>query len=141
MEKTANPKLIHIARIQSKGGGFKYLFLRKVDPQTFTWFEQNESNHSEMPTAISSTTVEEAIRLANREWSDSFIKPLNCGFRYTLPERDEHGNNALFHQMAASYASSNGVYFDEDLGNNCFINFASREARELMQTLKQEGRL
>jgi len=66
---------------------------------------------------------------------------VNCGFRYTLPERDEHGYNALFHQMAASYATSNGVYFDEESGNNCFVNFASEEAKNLLKVLQTSKRL
>lgn len=139
MEKKSNLKLIHVARFQPKGS-LKYLFLRKMDPQTYLWHEES-NEHKEAPTGVMATSVEEAMRLANRQWDGDAFRFLNCGFRYTLPERDEHGINALFWQMAQSYASSNGIYFDEDLGSNCFVNFASQEAKDLLATLKQQNRL
>lgn len=117
-------KLIHVGIIQEKGVKI-YLFLREVAPQHYVWFKENEK------TEVEATTIEEALRLAARFWKLDYFRTLNCGFRYTLPERDEHGTNALFHQMAASYASSNGIYFDEELGNNCVVYNASQEARTL----------
>lgn len=131
-------KVIHVARILPKGN-LQYLLLRKVDPQTYVWYRQE--GNSEVETSISRTSAEEAIHQARRFWKKDFFRLLNCGFRYTLPERDEHGSNALFHQMIASYSSPNGIYFDEDLGHNCFVNFASQEARDLWETLKTQGRL
>jgi hypothetical protein len=138
--KKTKAKLFHAARIQQNGGGLCYLLLRKKDPHTYSWYRDNE-NGSEVEEPVSAPTVEEAIRLAHRFWKNENFRTLGCGFRYTLPERDEHGINALFHQMAASYNSPNGVYFDDDLGNNCFINFASQEARNLLQRLKQQDKL
>lgn len=140
MEKQKSPKLIHVARLLSKGE-VKYLFLRKIDPQTLVWHEQTDGNNAEKPTEIIASNVEDAMRLANRQWSEDHFRPVNCGFRYTLPERDEHGINALFWQMASSYGSSNGVYFDDDLGSNCFVNFASQEALELLKKLKLQNRI
>lgn len=134
------PKLIHIGRILKKGENLKYLYLRKIDPHTFTWFLQ-EGEKDEIHTNICAESAEEAIRLATRQWSDDFFCPIGCGFRYTLPERDEHGINALFHQMAASYSTSNGVYFDEELGSNCFVQFASQEACKLLKQLMKQNRL
>lgn len=126
--------LIHIGKIFVQGGFYKYLFLRKVDPHTFTWFfEENDGDEKETP--VTGPNIETAIRLANRQWKSDYFSTLECGFRYTLPERDEHGINALFHQMVASYSSPSGVYFDEELGNNCFVNFASIEARNLWKKL------
>ena len=66
---------------------------------------------------------------------------MHCGFRYTLPERDEHGLNALFNQMVASYSSSNGVYFEQELGHPCIVQNASIQARLLWKKLKQANRL
>jgi hypothetical protein len=134
----AIPKLIHVARIQNGSPIPTYLFLRKLNPQLYTWFEQGK-NDAETETSVSASNAEEAMRLAYRHWQNHSFRMLNCGFRYNLPERDEHGINALFHQMVASYSSSNGIYFDEDQGNNCFINFASEEARKLWKKLKSKS--
>lgn len=112
-------KLIHVAR-----KGSTLYFLRKKGDD-FVWFE------GENETPIVSKNIEEAIRLANRKWH---FRMLACGFRYTLPERDEHGNNALFYQMAASQKTLTGVYFDEELGHPCIVQNASGEALDLLKT-------
>jgi len=117
-----------------------YLFLRKVDQHHYVWFKENESGIEE-PTPIEAERITEALRLANTHWKNHYFTLLNCGFRYTLPERDEHGMNALFSQMVASYSTSNGVYFEEELGHLCFVQAASIEARQLWKKLKQAGRL
>ena len=114
-------------------------FLRKVDPHTFSWFIADITTKNETPTAVSADNIEEAIRLGNRTWKIDNFRTLNCGFRYTLPERDEHGTNALFHQMVASYTSPNGVYYDQELGANCIVHNASIEARTLWNTLRSNG--
>lgn len=117
--------LIHIARI-FEGGTWRYLLLRKGEDKRYGWFWKSEE-----ATGISADSAEEAIRLARREWKDRDFTTVNCGFRFTLPERDEIGGNALFHQMVASYSSSNGVYVDEELGFQCIVHDASAEARDL----------
>jgi len=138
---TENPnKLIHIARIVGDDGQKRYLFLRKVESNRFTWFEEIKPGE-EAQTDVSGPQIEEALRLAPRQWKKRFYTTLMCGFRYTLPERDEHGINALFHQMAASYSSMNGVYYDDELGNNCFVQNASNEALDLWQQLKKQKRM
>jgi hypothetical protein len=128
------PKLIHVARLLAPGPGRPHLFLRKLESNRFTWFE--ESSTEEIETSVTAQHIEEALRLAVRHWKHQGIRFLMCGFRYTLPERDEHGMNALFHQMCASYRSMNGVYYDEELGNNCFVQNASTEALEMMNQLE-----
>lgn len=133
-------KLFHAARIQPKGGGIQYLLLRQKDPHTYAWFMDVE-NGAESAESIVAETIGEAMHLARQHWKEMHFRPLNCGFRYTLPERDEHGINALFHQMIASYSVPNGTYFDDDLGSNCFVNFASQEAIELWKRLKQADKL
>ena len=138
-EKKSN-KLIHIARIQPKGIPVVYLFLRQMDPHIFRWFEEKGSDEIETP--VFGNSPEEAIRQANRHWKlNMAFRTVICGFRFTLPERDEHGSNALFHQMVASYSSMNGFYFDEELGHNCIIQNASKESRELWDRLKTAGKL
>ncbi len=129
-------KLIHIARIKEQGIGSVYLFLRQVDPHSYTWFKE-EKPGKEIKTSISGPTVEEAIRLARQAWKTDFFRTLHCGFRYHLPARDEHGQNALFHQMIASYSSMNGIYFDNEIGHNCIVSFASIEAFTLWKRLNK----
>lgn len=123
--------LIHIAKI-----GQRYLFLRKIAPLHFAWFWSDKDG--ETATEVTATNAEEALRLARRQWRQEDFRTVGCGFRYTLPERDEHGMNALFCQMAASYQSPNGIYFDDELGGNCVVHFASQEARQLMMQLKSD---
>lgn len=120
--------LIHIAKI-----GQRYVFLRKLAPLHFAWFWWD--GDSETPFDWTATSAEEALRLAQRQEE---FRTVGCGFRYTLPERDEHGMNALFYQMVASYQSPNGIYFDDELGGNCIVQFASIEARKLMMQLKSD---
>lgn len=131
---------MHAARIQGLNGKKRYLLLRQCGDRHYCWFELNDSE-SDKQTPLASQTIEEALRLARPYWRSQAFCMVNCGFRYTLPERDEHGLNALFHQMVSSYSSSNGVYFDADIGNNCFVNFASQEARNLWETLKKANKL
>lgn len=125
-------KLIHVASILQRDQGLRYLFLRKKEDYHFCWYIKSIDSVQEDETTVAASTIEEAIRLARHTWKEDFFRTLNCGFRYTLPERDEHGMNALYYQMAASYNSMNGVYFDDELGHNCFVQNASVEARNLM---------
>ncbi|MFA6915679.1 MAG: hypothetical protein WC222_04725 [Parachlamydiales bacterium] len=133
------PKLIHIAKIFGDNG-WQFVFLKQLSQHMFQWFYTGE-NFFESPADVSADSVQEAMRLGFRHWKDRFFKPLGCGFRYNLPERDEHGINALFHQMVASLSSFNGVYFDEELGHLCFVQNASIEARQLWQQLSKSGKL
>jgi len=123
-----NHDIIHVAKL-SKGRDTCMLFLRKMGSETYQWFEDHE------PTKVKGITPEEAIRLAKRHFSFDSLNFLNCGKRFTLPERDEHGSNALFHQMAASYSSFNGIYYDEELGHSCQVKEASQEALDLLAQL------
>lgn len=134
-------KLIHIAHIFNSEGRRCYLLLRKEESNRFTWFKENKENNNEAKTDLSAHSIEEALRIAAREWRNNSFTYINSGFRYSLPERDEHGINALFHQMIASYSSMNGVYYDEELGCNCFVQNASHEAYDLWQKLKEQKRL
>lgn len=133
-------KLIHIATIREKKEGKKMLLLRETAPKEYRWYI--ECPHSvEKPTEIVTETIEDSLRIAHKHWRHSGFEPMRCGFRYTLPERDEHGMNALFFQMAASLSAMNGVYFDQDLGHNCFVQNASQEAINLWHKLQMENRL
>lgn len=137
-EKTLG-KLIHAASIFTQNGEWRYLFLRKDINGHYVWNE--EIQDTEVPTDVSALTAEEALRIAPKYWTNRSFRNVNCGFRYTLPERDEHGINALFHQMVASYSSMNGIYYDDELGNNCYVQNASEEALRLWQEIKKNQRM
>jgi hypothetical protein len=133
-------KLIHLARISDPKQGVIYVLLRESDPGRFVWFKEYPAGQ-ESETSIFASIPQEAIRQARTTWTSQFFDTVKCGFRYLLPERDEHGYNALFHQMVASYSAINGVYFDEEFGCNCIVHFASAEARSLWRRLQSNGQL
>lgn len=135
--KPVAPKLIHVGKIFPQGG-MQWVFLRQISEHLFQWFY---AASEEIATGVTADSVQEAMRLAFRTWKMVYFTTLNCGFRYTLPERDEHGINALFHQMIASLSSPNGIYFDEELGHLCFVQNASIEARDLWKQLQINGKL
>ncbi len=126
---------MHIGRLQDG----TYLLLRKESPDSYRWW--NETETSEIDTGVTGKTIEEAIRRASSHWKNQAFRTVICGFRYTLPERDEHGINALFHQMVASYGTPTGAYQDEELGHTCHVQFASDEALRIWKKLKQQNRL
>lgn len=127
--------LIHIGKID----GDLLLFLRKLDSKRFQWFHQVSG--VEIATSVEASTIEEALRLARREWKRENFQPLLCGYLFTLPERDEHGNNALFCQMVKSLESMTGVYFEEELGHNCIVHQIPQAARSLYESLNIAQRL
>lgn len=143
MTTISEKSLIHVAKIQN-GWSQRYLFLRKIDTYHFGWFLENDEKKSaedcveEIETSVWGATISEALMAAYQKWKLDYISPLNCGFRYTLPERDEIGMPALFYQMVASYSSMNGVYFDKELCSNCIVQFASLEARQLAKNLEHK---
>lgn len=139
MTNKIDQPLIHVARIKQAFCSM-YLFLRKTSYNQYVWFKDLKEKEEE--TAIQASSIEEAIRMARREWErDIYFQTLGCGFRYTLPERDEHGSNALFYQMAASLSVSNGIYYEEELGHSCIVHNASEEAIRLWHRLRAEKRL
>lgn len=140
MTSTLAGKLIHVGQYVLPKSGKRLLFLRQKDPTFYAWYERQQDN-SEVETVLGATNTEEALRLAHKNWKIYFFQTIICGFRYSLPERDEHGSNALFHQMVSSYSTSNGVYFDQDVGHNCYVQAASQEALSLWHELKKEGKL
>jgi hypothetical protein len=128
-------KVIHAAILQDGS----YLILRTDGPNAFSWWKDLGDKENE--TGVTGKSLEEAMRAAKDHWKNQAFRTLNCGFRYTLPERDEHGINALFHQMITSYSNPTGVYQDEELGASCHVQFASDEALGLWKKLKIQNRL
>lgn len=129
-------KLIHVAKIQHPEE--RLLLLRRTDLYRFVWYREDRPG-IEIETAIWGGTTEEAIRQAYKQWRFDRLQTIHCGFRYTLPERDEVGSNALFYQMVSSYSSMTGVYFDEELNLNCIVQNAPSESRALWKRLQASG--
>jgi hypothetical protein len=125
---------IHAATILLPRQGKKLLFLKRCSPDEYLWIFLGPEG--ETAAGVSAATAAEAIRLAATKWKHNSFRTINCGKRFTLPERDEHGAPALFSQMAASYLSPNGVYQDEDYGT-CIVTHASKEALFLLKTVCQ----
>jgi len=138
-ETRAIGKLIHIAQVSFEKKGKHWLYLRQLEPLKYVWFVVEEDKEQE--SGIWGATSEEAIFEGITHWRKFQFTSLNCGFRYTLPERDEIGTPALFHQMAASYATMNGIYFESELGCNCIVQNAPLLSRQLWDALRQKGRL
>jgi hypothetical protein len=66
---------------------------------------------------------------------EGFI-PLNCGYKFVLPERDEHGKEAFFIDAVRSLNSMNGIFFDETLGHNVIVHQIPEKTKILARTLK-----
>lgn len=139
MSRNKNHQLIHVAKYLAPNQGTRYLFLRKISPHQFAWYSVNQLEETE--TNIEASSIEEALRLGHRFWKEAGFRTLKCGFRYTLPERDEHGMNALFHQLVASRSSPNGVYFDDGFGHSCYVQNSSNEALALLEKLEKTHQL
>lgn len=127
--------LIHIGYLQN-GRERQYLFLRKTDAGQYVWEYAKTENNTPAPVVIADS-AEEALRLAYSHWRVWHSLP--CGFRFTLPERDEVGTPALFHQMVRSYRTGNGVYLDEELGGSCIVHDAPSHTLALWRSLEKGG--
>lgn len=135
-EKQMTNRLIHLAHIFLPKRGKQTLYLRQFSECLYKWMLNDEKE-----TGVEADTIENAIQLGRHHWKRDSFKTLICGFRYNLPERDEHGMNALFYQLVASRNTLNGVYFDEELGHNCYIQNSSEEAILFLKKLTLENRL
>ena len=124
--------VIHVAAIYPN----QYLFLKKADDSLYQWFKPNLVLDEEEKTLVVGSTVSRALAEGYKAWQESYFRLLHCGFRYSLPERDEVGSNALFWQMALSYNSPNGRYFDEEVGHLCYVDFASQEALGIWRKIR-----
>lgn len=119
--------VVHIAKVNLPREGWVYLYLKHID-ESYVWFLPSGER-----TEVSASTVSEAMRLARRAWNLQSFDTVHCGYRFTLPERDEIGNNALFKHLRASYNSFNGQYADDELGHTCIVREASQEALNLLR--------
>lgn len=141
MKKSLEGPLIHVGKRQDREGNSEYLLLRQVDERQYAWFVDLKGD--ERPCKLQASSIGEALRLAYSLWKEEAFHPIHCGFRYYMEPRDEHGNNALFCEMIASYSSNSASrdYFDKRCGQRCYVDFASEEALSLWQQLRDEERL
>lgn len=139
MNTSTAGRLCHIGKLQRSGKKPSYVFLRQTGDHRFVWFE--EENGKEQATEISAASLPEALRLAHKKWKPFAFRTVICGFRYLLPERDEHGVNALFHEMVQACQSPTGTYYDQDLGHSCMVQNASLEALDMYYRLRDSNRL
>ncbi len=135
MPKTNN--IIHIAEILPFKMDKQLLILKKCSHHEYEWYLLIDGK--ENATNIKTETANQAIQLARKKWSLNSFRSIDCGKRFTLPERDEHGTPALYYQMKASYESLTGIYFDNDLGHNCIVKEASQEALDMMHHLPPDS--
>ena len=132
--------IIHVGKLYlPKRRKSQYAILRKLEDNSFQWFI--EDKNKELPSTVKGKTVSSSIRAAKRHWRDAAFNPLHCGMRYELPERDEHGSKALFHEMIKSQEVSNGIYFEESINQQCIVNSISNEALALMKRWKMEKKI
>ncbi|NGX61078.1 MAG: hypothetical protein K940chlam9_00558 [Chlamydiae bacterium] len=122
---------VHAGKI---AGERKSLLLEKEGESSYVWKKISLAGSRIEGTDCKGEKLTEAIENGYKTWEGFSL--LHCGFLYTLPARDEMGCNALFWQMAKSYSSSNGRYFDEEVGHLCYVDFASQEALSLWRTIR-----
>lgn len=113
---------IHAATIKEEGKE-KMLFLKKAQGG-FQWTDR-EVEFDSLPKAL------------DYAWKEKFSL-LPCGYKFTLPERDEHGTPALFEEMAKSLNSMSGVFFDEREGLNCIVHQIPTTTRRFFEQLKMK---
>jgi hypothetical protein len=115
--------VVHVAIIYPNGKGKEYLYLKNGEDGYF-W----------EGTDCRGNTVVEAISNGVKKWKIDHFRLLNCGFLYTVTERDEHGMNATFEEMRQSYQSSSGQFFHQGLGHMCFVQGSSDEALKILRS-------
>lgn len=112
------------------GTGTKGTYLlQEESPGQYTWYLNDQ------PTEAKGTSVPLAIREARRLFRHDNFQTLLCGTRFFLPDRDEHGENALFSEMVRSLASGNGQYFDPAYGQNAIVREIPIKSRDLAVTM------
>lgn len=114
-------KIIHIAKLDRD----KIITLQELTPGLFDWFDQDKSLN------LSSSSIEEAFKKGRKELKARGFSPIHCGYKFTLPERDEHGKEALYIDMMKSLASPNGIFFDETMGHNAVVHQIPSYVRNL----------
>lgn len=117
-------KLIHLAE-----SDLGRLYLQETSEGRYQWFLGGA------PTGVEASSTEEAFRLATRRYAQNHFEPLQAGYKFTLPERDEHGAPALFIDMVRSLETPSGQYFDPASGHNYIVHQIPTRSRELYKNM------
>lgn len=105
-----------------------WIDLIEFEPGRYGWFVGDRFLD------IEASTISQAIQMARRDFID--FKPISAGYKYTLPERDEHGKEAYYCDAVKSLASPNGIYFDEKAGHNAIVHLIPQKTIDLIRGKK-----
>lgn len=132
--------LIHVATIRPQGPREVYLFLRQLPNKRFCWFEERTKGR-EVATPLQASSLHEALHRGKQHWKKAHFQLVQCGFRFSLPERDEIGRPAFFSEMVLSYSSPTGSYSDPESGQPYEVTQAAQKSLHLMKLLLKEKRI
>ena len=116
-------KIIHKALVNNK-----WIDLVEIEPGKYGWYEGEHSLD------LNAASIPLAFVIARKAYPD--FNPIAAGYKYTLPERDEHGKEALYCEAVKSLESSNGVFFDEKAGHNVVVHLIPQKTIDLIRGLK-----
>jgi hypothetical protein len=111
-------------------------FLLFQEGSLYRWHLLLNDNYHLLATTCSAMNIGRACHLARMQWGRYGFRTLRCGTLFTLPERDEIGSPALFHEMIQSLAVSNGVVTDPSRGHPYRVDQISEEAVRLYKKIK-----
>lgn len=101
---------VHLA----KGSSGDYV-LREETPGNFQWFLHGKA------VGVNCSSLKDSLKSGFKSFKNDQFRPLHCGTKFSLPERDEHGEPAIFSELVRSLASSNGQYYDPLYGQNFIV--------------------
>ena len=116
-------KIIHKALVNNK-----WIDLVEIEPGQYGWFD------GDLSLGLKASTIPLAFSMARKNFSS--FKPISAGYKYTLPERDEHGKEALYYEAVKSLESPNGVFFDEFAGHNAVVHLIPQKTIDLIRGQK-----
>lgn len=112
-----------------------HLVLRK-ESEFFHWFIYNTENKNLIATSCKGPNIGQTCHLARLRWARWGFRTLHCGTLFILPERDEIGSPALFHEMVQSLSNSSGAVFDPNRGYSYRVDQISEEAIRFYKEIK-----
>lgn len=106
------------------------------ESESFQWFIYNIEDKTLVETSCKGPNIGQTCHLARLKWARWGFRTFRCGTLFTLPERDEIGSPALFHEMVQSLSNSSGVVFDSNRGYSYRVDQISEEAIRFYKTIK-----
>lgn len=111
-------------------------FILTQEETGFRWHLFEEDSNKFYPTDCLGENIGLACHFARMKWARYGFRTLRCGTLLTLPERDEVGSPALFHEMIQSLSISSGVVFDPGRGYSFRVDQISEEAIQFYKRIK-----